>query len=281
MNPVRWVALGLASLLAPAALRAAPSGPTLQLDYGTGRPQENSVTKFMYFVPLISPDPSIIYTNAANSQCARVTSFECRTNGGRFRATCKFEFTGAGGLQNVFDLTEHLRSRENRLKDGDTVKHQLVAINVTGPGHGSVTVDGALENDLPTVKELVIRFDRDGMPSPVTVDLQDYVWHDGTFTAENERVASVNSLTFRRTDAPPKMEVSLGSIKAKNARNSLWGNLLGGLKAATANLFLPPLKITDEGQQTMLDFGQALASQKSEFTFPHADRLRGTQRANE
>lgn len=257
------------------ALQAAPTGPTLQLDYGQGQPQENAVGKFMYFVPLISPDPSTIFTNAGNSQCARVISFESRTNGNTFHATCKFEFTGTGALQNVFDLTQHLHSREAKLKDGDTVKHQLAAISVSGPGRGDVLVEGMMENGNPQVKQVTIRFDRDGLPSPVTVDLQDFVWHEGKFSPDNERVACVNSLTFRRSDDTPKMEVSLGSIKAKNAKSNLWRNFWGGLKAVTANLFLPPLKITDEGQQTMLDFGKALATEQPAFTFPHAGRLKG------
>jgi hypothetical protein len=174
----------------------------------------------------------------------------------------------------VFDLTEHLHNRESKLKDGDTVKHQLAAINVSGPGHGSVVVEGALGTNAPTVRQVVIRFDRDGLPSPVTVDLIDYIWHDGKFSPDNERVACVNSLTFQRSEGSPKMEVTLGSIKAKNAKSNLWRNFWGGLKAVTANLFLPPLKITDEGQQTMLDFGQALATEQPAFTFPHASRLK-------
>jgi hypothetical protein len=265
----------LTALLCAAELQAAPAGPTLRLDYGRGEPQANPVGKFMYFVPLISPDPSVIFTNAGNTQCARVLSFASRTNATEFRVTCKFEFTGTGALQNVFDLTRRLQARASSLKDGDTVKHQLTAISVSGSGHGSVEVEGTLADQKPVVKQVIIRFDDDGMPSPVSVDLKDYVWHNGDFSPRNERVARVNSLTFRRTDATPKMEVSLGAIKAKNARSGLWQNFWGGLKAMTANLFLPPLKITAEGQQTMLDFGQALVLQNSEFTFPHATRLTG------
>src|ERR1017187_5732805 len=38
-------------------LMAAATGPTLQFDYGNGRPLDNPLNKFMYFVPLISPEP--------------------------------------------------------------------------------------------------------------------------------------------------------------------------------------------------------------------------------
>jgi hypothetical protein len=92
--------------------------------------------------------------------------------------------------------------------------------------------------------------------------------------SENEMVARVNMLTFKRNPGPPKMEVSLGSIKRADASDGLWQNFLGGLKGVTANFFLPPLNIEPEGQQTMLDFGLALASKKSDFSFPEATRLK-------
>src|SRR5258708_31027669 len=79
---------------------AAPTGPTLQLDYGRGEARSNPVSMFMYFVPLISPEPVSVFTNASNTQCARVLSFDCRTNGRSFSATCEFEFTGTGSQQN-------------------------------------------------------------------------------------------------------------------------------------------------------------------------------------
>src|ERR1017187_8916147 len=84
-------------------LMAAATGPTLQFDYGNGQPLDNPLSKFMYFVPLISPEPVSVFTNAGNTQCARVLSLDCRTNGQTFSATCEFEFTGAGSQQNVFD----------------------------------------------------------------------------------------------------------------------------------------------------------------------------------
>ncbi|HZI33526.1 MAG TPA: hypothetical protein VFF11_14395, partial [Candidatus Binatia bacterium] len=152
-----------------AALAAAPTGPTLQLDYGHGQPLENSVCKFMYFVPLISPGPSTIFTNVGNSQCARVLSFCCRTNGGTFLATCEFEFTGDGSLQNIFDPTEHLHNHEKELKTGVVLKHQLGAINVNGDGKGSVVVEGIFTNGAPSVNKVSIHFNGHGQSSPVSV----------------------------------------------------------------------------------------------------------------
>ena len=100
-------------------LMAAPTGPTLRLDYGDGKPLENPLDQFMYFVPLISPDPISVSTNAGNTQCARVFSSECRTNGVSFHATCEFEIIGEGLQQNVYDHTEAIHQHDKELKAGN------------------------------------------------------------------------------------------------------------------------------------------------------------------
>src|SRR5258706_14656606 len=99
-------------IFATVVLAAAPTGRTLQLDYGLGEARSNPVSKFMYFVPLISPEPVSVFTNAGNTQCARVLSFDCRTNGRSFSATCEFEFTGTGSQQNVFDHAHVIQQHE-------------------------------------------------------------------------------------------------------------------------------------------------------------------------
>jgi hypothetical protein len=101
------------------------------------------------------------------------------------------------------------------------------------------------------------------------------VYRNGHAQTENDMVARVNSLVFQRGAGSPMMEVLLASLKPKDAGESRWQNFVGDLKGATVNLFLPPLKIEAEGQQTMLDFGRALASQNPAFTFPLATRLKG------
>jgi hypothetical protein len=269
----------LVFLCLTATLGAAPTGPTLQLDYGHGQPQKNLVSKFMYFVPLISPGPSTIFTNTSNTQCARVLSFCSQTNGATFLATCEFEFTGDGSLQNIFDPTQHLHRHEKDLQAGIILKHQLGAINVVGDGDGSVEVEGTLTGGQPTVNKVSIRFAGHSRVSPVTVSLQDFAYRNGAIRTENEMVARVEALVFQRTAGPPKMEVVLASLKAKDAGDSLWQNFVGSLKGATANLFLPPLEIEAEGQATMFDFGRALALKKPAFTFPFATRLQGIMAA--
>ena len=72
------------------------------------------------------------------------------------------------------------------------------------------------------------------------------------------------------------MEVTLASLKGKDAGNGLWQNFVGSVKGATVNLFLPPLTVEPEGQRAMLSFGLALATEQSAFTFPFATRLKST-----
>jgi hypothetical protein len=261
-------------LFATGALADAPAGPTLQLDYGHGEPRDNPVSQFMYFVPLISPEPVSVFTNASNTQCARVLSFECRTNGLAFFAACEFEFTGTGSQQNVFDHAHNIQKHEQELRAGSSLKRQLGSINVTGAGSGSVEIEGSFTNGQRVVNVVELRFNRHGYVSPVTINLQDIACRNGAMQVENEMVARVNALTFRRITGTPKMEVSLASLKRLDAGDGRWQNFMGSLKGATANLFLPPLKVEPEGQQAMLDFGLALATEKPAFTFPFATRLK-------
>jgi hypothetical protein len=254
-------------------LRAALTGPTLQFDYDAEKPLDNPLSKFMYFVPLISPEHVSISTNAGNTQCARVISCRCRTNGAVFHAECEFNFAGEGLQRNVFGHTAIIQRRQKELKSGKTLAHQLTAISVEGGGSGSVEVEGTLTNGQPVVTEMRIRFNGHGHASPVSVELEDMVMGDGALHYENPMVARVNALTFRQKSDPPKMEVTLASVKRKDAGNTLWQIFVGDLKGEAANLLLPPLTITVDGHQAMLDFGLALAMQKATFTFPFANRL--------
>ncbi len=264
--------LGL-TLVDPSRLNAALSGPTLRFDYGAGPARSNPLAQFMYFVPLISPEQVSLLTNAGNTQCARVVSFRCRTNGVTFHAVCEFDFLGEGLECNVFDHSFLVRRREKELKAGKLLAHQLAAISVEGGGGGSMEIDGTLTNGQPAVTEMRLRFNGRGQASPVTIDLQDIGWRNGALCYENEMVARVNTLRFQQKPGPPKMEVTLASVKRADAGNGLWQSFVGGLKGAAANLLLPPLNIATNGQQAMLNFGLALATQQPTFTFPFAARL--------
>lgn len=264
----------LAGLFLASLTIAAPTGPTLQLDYGQGTAQTNPICQFMYFVPLISPEQVSMLVSPDNSQGARLLSFHSQTNKDTFITRCEFEFVGSGSLQNIFDHTNLVRRHLEQLQAGETLTKQLGAINVTGTGLCTVEISGNWTNSTLGVNKVQLRFDAHGKTSPVTINLQDFSYHDGKVRIEHELVARINSLTFRRVQGAPKMEVALDSIKRKDAGESLWQNFVGSLKGTVANLFIPPLTIQAEGQQAMLDFGLALATQKTKFTFPLATRLK-------
>jgi len=277
MQPLRILTCRscLLALLVSCAGRALAglTGPTLQFDYGEGQPLSNPLGHFMYFVPLISPEQVAVLTNAGNTQCARVVAFHCHTNGTSFRTVCEFNFVGEGVQRSLFDHTFIVKRRERELLAGKPLLHQLNAISVQGGGSGSVEIDGTLSNGQPTIAEIRLRFNSHGHPSPVSVNLQDIVLRNGAYYYENEIVARVNALTFRQKAGPPKMEVTLASVKRADAGNGRWQNFVGGLKGAAANFLLPPLNITTNGEQTMMAFGLALAQARPTFTFPFAERL--------
>ena len=252
---------------------AAPNGPTLHLDYGQGL-QANPIGQFMYFVPLVSPEPVYAFTNPDNAQRARVISNTCRISGDTFAAICDFEIDGTGYQRNVLDHTDLIRRHENELKAGGSLKHLLGSINVTGEGSGRLEIEGTVTNGARSVNKFSISFNGQGKPSPVTISLQDVVYHDGAVQVKETFVARVNSLTFQRMPGTPKMEIELASLMAASAVYCAWQNAWGDFKGMVANEFIPPIAIAALGNGAMLDFGKALAEKDPTFTFPHANNLK-------
>ena len=151
---------------------------------------------------------------------------------------------------------------------------QLGSINVEGAGSVSVEVTGTMTGQVPTVTEVRLRFNRRGRPSPVTIGLQDIRYFAGAFQLHNESVARVNTLIFRRKAGPSKMDITVASVKRKDAGNNFFQNLIGGLKGTTVNLFIQPITVDRAGSEAMLNFGLALAVEAPAFTFPRANNLR-------
>ncbi len=250
------------------------AGPLLKLDYGRGKAAENPIAVFMYFVPLISPELVSIQENPGNTQRAKVLPLTRRFAGDAFFASCEFIISGAGRQENIFDLTEIIKRARKTLQAGGTVEKQLAYINVTGPGHGAVEIEGTITNRALLVTSVRLRFQGFGQASPVTIGLEDLRLVDGKPRAQNELVAQVDSLTFKRSQGPPKMEVSLGSVKRKDAGNGLWQRFVGNVTGAAANLFIKPLTVEATGHKAMLDFGLALATEQPSFIFPQARNLK-------
>ena len=80
----------------PARTVTGPTGPTLLLDYGKSAGPGNPISAFMYFVPLISPEPVSIAENPGNTQQARVLQPVRHTTADSFSTACEFVISGTG-----------------------------------------------------------------------------------------------------------------------------------------------------------------------------------------
>jgi hypothetical protein len=251
-----------------------PAGPTLHLNYGRGESPGNPVAEFMYFVPLISLEPVSVVKSPGNTQRVRMLPARRSFTSKSFLVACEFEFAGEGDQQNVFDHTDKVRQHDRELKAGGSLDHQLGFISIEGAGSVGIEVEGTMAGHVPTVTEVRLRFNGRGRPSPVAIGLYDIQYLDGAFRLRNESVARVNTLIFRNKPGPPKMDITVASVKRKAAGDGFWQNLVGGLKATTANLFLKPIAVEPAGNEAMLNFGLALVSESPAFAFPRARNLK-------
>jgi hypothetical protein len=261
------------SIKAQATVVRGPTGPTLPLDYGRGASSGSPIAEFMYFVPLISPDPVSVTESPGNTQRGRIVAATRRFKSDSFSVVSAFEITGEGSQYNTFDPTNHIRRNEQRLKEGAVLERQLDSIVVSGAGRGRIEVEGVVSNGAPVVTEVRLRFN-DGRPSPVTIGLHDIRFADGAVRFDNETIARVNTLTFRRSTGRPKMEVTVASVRRKDAGAGLWQKFVGSVTATAANLFLKPITVDRTGHEAMLNFGAALATAEPRFTFPRAKNLK-------
>jgi hypothetical protein len=257
----------------PSSRRSPLTGPTLDLDYRTGPEAGNPLVEFMYFVPLIAPEPVAISQSPGNSQRARVVSSTRRFTNRSFLVTYEYEFIGAGEQRNTLDHSEKIRAHEKEIKAGRSLDEQLESINIIGSGAISIEAEGTIVGSRTNVTEVRLCFNARGRQSPVTIGIHDLQFVDGHVVSRNEVVARVNSLTFKRQSGAPKMSLSIASVKPKDAGDGLWQNLVGKLKGGAVNFFIKPIVIREVGNKAMLDFGQALAAQAAAFTFPQAANL--------
>jgi hypothetical protein len=255
---------------------ASPSadGPTVLLSYGEGTLQENPIRSFMYFVPLISPVTVNRGTSDENHQQVGVVSYEKKATSKSFSVDCKFEIKGDGFSRYTFDPTGMiaLRVAESKKANPDSLSNLLDYIHFEGEGFGSIQVKGTINGSTQTVTEVELEFNARGCKSPVAIGLYELKAKNEQFSYANrsdEIVARVNSLTFKKSENP-RMGITVASISKKAGTNGF----VGKIKAAIANLFIKPVKVTPLGNETLLNFGYALYEQKPTFTFPKAPNLK-------
>jgi hypothetical protein len=263
----------LAALAGLASRAADTNGPTIQLRFGPEVAAANAVADFMYFVPLISREPVSSLTSPGSTQLVRILSAKRRFSKHSFTVVCEVELTGDGWQQSVFDLAPSIHRLESQLQKDGCLSRRLKSIDVRGAGAITVEVEGAVSNEVATVREVRLRFNAHGHASPVWINMCDLRHVNGAVRPANESLARVNTLTFRRQPGPPTMDVTIASVKHKDAGDGFWQNLKGRLAGTAVNMFLDPFTVEAAGHEAMLDFGQALVSGAPTFTFPRARNL--------
>jgi hypothetical protein len=251
--------------------KAASTGPTIYFARESGESPINSISALMYFVKLISPEPVTMSVNTGNTQQCRVIAIHRDVKSDTFKARCQFEITGEGTQQNLFDQRGTIQRNHQRLSDGGSLMRQLGFIKVRGAGQGDIRVAGRISEGEPIVDQISLHFADRGDRLQVTIGINDIRYINGNPHAVNDQVIQVNSLEFRRQDAPPKMNVSVDSIKSAVAGNGLLSNLMGKVKGVVVNLLIPPVPIREVGNDAMLNFAQAIVDGRLQFAFPLAE----------
>jgi len=253
------------------------NGPTVTLSYSRQAFKKNSISSFMYFIPLISPTIVDRETSANNKQQVGIVSYERKVKSKSFYITCEFEILGKGFHKNTFDPVGMIERHISSLKESESLITTLDYIKFEGEGFGRIEIKGTIAGSTETVTEIDVHFNARGRKSPVTIGLYDVKPKDGQYKYENrsdEIVARVNTLTFKKTENTPRMGIIIASLSKETESDSF----LGSVKAVIANLFISPPEVTKLGNDTMLNFGYAMQKQKPAFTFPMAKNLRENRR---
>ncbi len=253
------------------------SGPTVRLNYSTGTFEENPISSFLYFIPLIALTRVDTQTSADNNQTVRVISYERKITANSFQVVCKFEIRGKGFHKSIFEPAGMITTHTAELKGNELLARTLDYIKFEGEGVGRIEVEGTIDNSMETVTEVKLQFNPRGGKSPVTIGLYDIKPKDGQYRYENrsnEMVARVNTLTFKKSKRLPRLGVRVASITKATKSHGL----IARIKGTIANLLIKPPKIDRLGNETMLNFGYAILKQEPEFTFPKARNIKEDRR---
>lgn len=259
--------------LAAAKANSETTGPTVFLGFNGNGPKDNSISVFMYFVPMISTVPVDAQMNPDNRQKVRIISCKRENTSKSFEVFCEFEMEGSGYHKNTFEAEEVIDEIEKITKANKPLNSLIDYIMFEGSGRGSIKVKGSIVNGIETVNSVKVKFNEDENKSPVTIGLYNVKSKSGRYLYENrydETVARVNTLTFRDGQVEPRMEIGLASVRSSEEKDSFCSMIKGRI----ANLFVKPIKVSRTGNDAMMDFGYALYKKHASFTFPKAKNLK-------
>ena len=251
---------------------ADPNGPTIMLSYDTLKPQKMPTPSFMYFIPLISPPLVSTEVSRNSHQQAMFVSYEKSVVLDSFTLRCEFELQGSGFFIDIFDPNGVIAAFPEEIKKNAPVTNILDYIRLEGEGLGRIDVKGTIADSNVTVTQVDVRFGTKGK-SPVTIGLYSVKPENGRYKYENrynEIVAKVATLTFKKTDGEPRMDIEVVSVNKASKPNSY----IGRVKGFIVNFFIDPIRISKLGNDTMLKFGYALLNKQTSFTFPKATNIK-------
>ena len=250
-----------------------PNGPTVMLSYNTLKPVKTPTSSFMYFIPLISPTLVSTEISPNNRQQAMFISYEKTVVLDSFTLSCEFELQGSGFFRDIFDSNGIIATFPEEIKKNAPVTNLLDYIRLEGEGFGRIDVKGTIADSNITVTQVDVHFNTKGKKSPVTIGLYSIKPENGHYKYENrynEIVARVATLTFKKCDDEPRMDIEVVSVNKASKPNSY----VGRVKGFIVNFFIEPVKISKLGNDNMLNFGYALLNKQPSFTFPKAANIK-------
>jgi hypothetical protein len=250
-----------------------PNGPTVMMSYTNISPVKNPTASFMYFIPLVSPTLVSTEISPNNQQRAIFISHEKSISKNSFKASCEFELQGSGFFMDIFDSNDIISTFREEIKKNAPVNNVLDYIRLEGEGFGRIDVIGNIVDSNVTVTQVAVHFGTRGKRSPVTIGLYSVKPENGQYKYNNrynEIVAQVAILTFTKCDGEPRMDIEVVSVNKASKPNSY----IGRIKGFIVNFFIDPIRISKLGNDTMLNFGQALLNKQPSFTFPRARNIK-------
>ena len=246
-----------------------PAGPTLRFTHSSGAILDCPIADFMYFIPLVSPEPLAMIVSRGNTQRVRIIPARRRVTEDGFLVEFGFEILGHGSLSNAIDHTPNIQRNREKIRATGVIERVLDSITISGPGSGRVEIEGAITNESASVTEVRFQFSARGRPSPVNIGVGDLRVTNDVSRLSNEHVARVNTLSFRR-GLEPRVGVTIASVRRKDGGEGLWSKLAG----LALNIALKPIKVNATGHEALLQLGRQLAAGADSFTFPRARTLR-------
>lgn len=245
-------------------------GPSINLYSRSGDQKSNTINKFMYIVPTISP---VLATNIAslrNTQKMSFTSCETSRKGSSFSGLCEFSVFGAGTNTNEFDVKLMVRRNMDKEKCG-VIANMLDKIEITGGGRGSIGFEGVYVNGEYQINRFKIKFSGRGRPSPVKITLYDAILDSRkNFKRKNNiKTEIIASLEFSRPleGKVPRMKINIEAAKGSGWKG--WGRSL-----IANHFFIPPISVNPIGNNAVLELALALYENDLTFTFPKAVNLK-------